>query len=84
MDAARKISYREVNVFKCLCTAITIFFAVKQSCYSILIELLLLSVKTNALSEKIALWHALKAAHQPIAQWYGWQTGKLEQCYTQL
>ena len=54
------------NVFQCCCTAIAIFFVVKQSCSSSRIELLLLSLKTVVLSEEFARMK-LSFAHRGAA-----------------
>ena len=51
-ESIRKFTYGDVDAFTWFCTAIAIFFVVKQSCSSGRIELLLLSVKANVLSEK--------------------------------
>ena len=48
------------------------------------------SVEAQIMIAFLRLFKVLKATYQPFrnyrltAQWPGWQTGKLEQCYTQL
>ena len=45
-ERVRKFAYGIVGVSKCFCTAIVIYLAVKRSCSSNRIEMLLLSIRT--------------------------------------